>query len=211
MSVWVVATTAGALGFAEAIPDPKGLGMDFAFTAAFIAIARSLFRGRADLAPWAVSLAVVVLVGSRPAGSPAPWALVLGGLSGAAAAGTLRDRLNAWVMDLLPLGAGHLRDPASPGRCWGGAFRTTAPGRARMRALPGCLIVALVAVGLGTPADFANGPQGSRRGSPRWRRAACRSPWRRASPRCGVCAIFSDSAPSRLGELRSLEYRRDWA
>ena len=60
MTVWVVATTAGALA-SQAIPDAKGLGMDFAFTAAFIAIALSLFRGRADLAPWAVSLAVVVL------------------------------------------------------------------------------------------------------------------------------------------------------
>ena len=62
--------------------------MDFAFTAAFIAIALSLFRGRADLAPWAVSLAVVVL-SVRTGWLAAPWALVLGGLSGAAAAGTL--------------------------------------------------------------------------------------------------------------------------
>ena len=57
MSVWVAPTTAGALA-SQAIPDPKGLGMDFAFTAAFIAIALSLFRGRADVAPWTVSLAV---------------------------------------------------------------------------------------------------------------------------------------------------------
>jgi 4-azaleucine resistance transporter AzlC len=40
---WCVATVIGVL-FAAAIPDPKALGMDFAFTAAFIAIARSLWK-----------------------------------------------------------------------------------------------------------------------------------------------------------------------
>jgi 4-azaleucine resistance transporter AzlC len=89
MSVWVAATTAGALA-SQAIPDPKGLGMDFAFTAAFIAIALSLFRGRADIAPWAVSLAAVV-VSVKTGWLATPWALVLGGLLGAAAAGLFGD------------------------------------------------------------------------------------------------------------------------
>lgn len=88
MAAWVSATTLGAV-MSKAIPDPKGLGMDFAFTAAFVAIARSLFRGRIDLIPWAVSLVVVVAVETHWL-APS-WALVAGGLAGAAAAGALGD------------------------------------------------------------------------------------------------------------------------
>ena len=82
--VWLAATASGA-ALSEAIPDPKRLGMDFAFTAAFIAIALSLFRGRPDIAPWATSLGIV-LVFVATGWLAAPWALVLGGVSGAAVA-----------------------------------------------------------------------------------------------------------------------------
>jgi len=86
---WGCATTLGA-ALSVAIPDPKSLGMDFAFTAAFIAIARALFRGRRDLAPWAVSLGVAG-VGLATGWIAAPWAIVLGGLAGAATAGFSSD------------------------------------------------------------------------------------------------------------------------
>jgi 4-azaleucine resistance transporter AzlC len=89
MVVWCSATVLGVV-FAEAIPEPKALGMDFAFTAAFIAIARLLWRGRPDLLPWLVSLAVVV-AGVRLAGAPPHWMLALGGIVGAAVAGARRD------------------------------------------------------------------------------------------------------------------------
>ena len=89
MVVWCSATVLGVV-FAEAIPEPKALGMDFAFTAAFIAIARLLWRGRPDLLPWLVSLAVVV-GGVKLAGAPPHWMLALGGVSGAAVAGARRD------------------------------------------------------------------------------------------------------------------------
>lgn len=85
--VWVLATTVG-VATAAAIPEPRALGMDFAFTAAFIAIVRSMWRGRADLAPWVVSFAVVALLAGTGA-MDASWALILGGLGGAAAAGAL--------------------------------------------------------------------------------------------------------------------------
>jgi 4-azaleucine resistance transporter AzlC len=88
--VWVAATVTGIL-FATAIPEPKALGMDFAFTAAFIAIARSLWRGRRDLVPWITSALVVAL--SLASGRIDPsWALVLGGVAGAVVAGVMRDR-----------------------------------------------------------------------------------------------------------------------
>lgn len=81
---WVLTTVAGA-AFATAIPSPRALGIDFAFTAAFIALARSLFRGRPDLLPWTVSLVTVgVCIASGML--DASWAIVLGGMTGAATA-----------------------------------------------------------------------------------------------------------------------------
>ena len=89
MAAWCASTVLGVV-FAEAIPEPKSLGVDFAFTAAFIAIARSLWRGRPDLLPWLVSVAVVV-GGARLAGFPSHWMLALGGVAGAGVAGARRD------------------------------------------------------------------------------------------------------------------------
>jgi 4-azaleucine resistance transporter AzlC len=86
--VWGAATVVGVL-FARAIPDPKAIGMDFAFTAAFIAIARSLWKGKHQLLPWLTS--VIVVVASIGSGKIDPsWALVLGGVAGAGVAGVLR-------------------------------------------------------------------------------------------------------------------------
>jgi 4-azaleucine resistance transporter AzlC len=89
MIVWCLATVLGVM-FATAIPEPKALGMDFAFTAAFIAIARSLWKGRSDLVPWLVACAVV---GASIASGAieSSWALILGGIAGAAVAGALPD------------------------------------------------------------------------------------------------------------------------
>ena len=87
--VWCVATVIGVL-FATAIPDPKAIGMDFAFTAAFIAIARSLWKGTHQLLPWLTS--VIVVVAAIGSGKIDPsWALVLGGVAGAGVAGVLRN------------------------------------------------------------------------------------------------------------------------
>jgi 4-azaleucine resistance transporter AzlC len=86
--VWCLATVTGVVS-ARAIPEPKALGMDFAFTAAFIAIARSLWKGRSDLVPWLTS-AFVVAVSIRLAGFEPSWALILGGVAGAGIAGAIR-------------------------------------------------------------------------------------------------------------------------
>jgi len=78
---WVLSTTFGVL-FATSIPEPRALGMDFAFTAAFIAIALSLWRGRHDLLPWLVSI-VCVAAGYFSGLLDSSWALILGGCAGA--------------------------------------------------------------------------------------------------------------------------------
>jgi predicted branched-subunit amino acid permease len=85
--VWCLATVAGVI-FANAIPEPKALGMDFAFTAAFIAIARSLWKGRTDLVPWLTAI-FIVATSIRFAGIAPSWALILGGVAGAGMAGAI--------------------------------------------------------------------------------------------------------------------------
>lgn len=77
---WLCSTVAGAM-FAAAIPSPAALGMDFAFTAAFIAVARSLWRGHADLLPWVCSVLLVLLLTLGNVLDSA-WALVAGGVGG---------------------------------------------------------------------------------------------------------------------------------
>jgi 4-azaleucine resistance transporter AzlC len=82
---WVVATVAGVF-FASSFPEPRSIGMDFAFVAAFIAMSRSLWRGKTDIAPWLVSFGlVVVCLGVLQV--DASWALIIGGIGGAATAG----------------------------------------------------------------------------------------------------------------------------
>lgn len=82
---WLTATISGVY-FATAIPEPKALGMDFAFTAAFIAIARSLWRGRSDFLPWLASFAVIALTVLTDLLEPS-WAIIVGGITGATLAG----------------------------------------------------------------------------------------------------------------------------
>jgi 4-azaleucine resistance transporter AzlC len=86
--VWCLATVLG-VSFASAIPEPRALGMDFAFTAAFIAIARSLWKGKTDLLPWLTAMAVVA-ASTRLGGVEPSWALILGGIAGATVAGLTR-------------------------------------------------------------------------------------------------------------------------
>ncbi|RAI02309.1 AzlC family protein [Acuticoccus sediminis] len=83
--VWVTSTMIGAV-YARTLPDPRSLGIDFAFTAAFIAILCSLWRGRGDLAPWVTSAACATLLTMVVPIDPT-WALVGGGVAGAAVAG----------------------------------------------------------------------------------------------------------------------------
>jgi 4-azaleucine resistance transporter AzlC len=84
---WVIATSFGVL-FATSIPEPKALGMDFAFTAAFIAIACTLWRGKSDLLPWLISI-VTVTIALLTGWLDSSWSLILGGCAGAITAGLL--------------------------------------------------------------------------------------------------------------------------
>ena len=83
---WVGATAAGhALG--AGIHDPARWGLDFAFTAVFVALLVGLWRGKSDALPWiaagAVSLAASYLLAGR-------WYILLGGIAGSVV-GAVRD------------------------------------------------------------------------------------------------------------------------
>ena len=75
---WLAATLTGrAVG--AVIPDPERFGLDFAFTAVFLALLAGLWKGRRDIPAWlaatVVSLAVYHSV-------PGKWYIVAGGLAG---------------------------------------------------------------------------------------------------------------------------------
>lgn len=82
--VWISATVFG-VSFAQLLPKPQAIGMDFAFTAAFIAILRNLWQGIGDLFPWLISAISAATLVSFSTFEPS-WALALGGISGATAA-----------------------------------------------------------------------------------------------------------------------------
>lgn len=92
MAVWVGSTVLG-VSVALGVPDPQAYGLDFAFTAAFIAILRSLWRGLADLLPWIGAVAATVSLSVLTPIDPV-WALAAGGVGGALVAG-LASRADA--------------------------------------------------------------------------------------------------------------------
>jgi len=60
--VWLASTVAGRLA-GSAVPDPAQFGLDFAFTAAFLALLLGFWRSQLDLVPWIVAGIVAILVG----------------------------------------------------------------------------------------------------------------------------------------------------
>ena len=81
ISVWTGSTALGAL-VGSTLPDWEQFGLGFAFTAAFIAMARGMWQGARNMLPWAgcfaVTSSLVVL------GWPKAYAIVIGALAGVA-------------------------------------------------------------------------------------------------------------------------------
>jgi predicted branched-subunit amino acid permease len=80
--IWTGSTLIGRIAAQGALSDPnlvKRLGLDFVGVAVFVVVASMLFRGRRDLAPWAV--AIVAALGAKwlLAGN---WYIVVGGMAG---------------------------------------------------------------------------------------------------------------------------------
>ncbi len=89
ISVWTASTALGAL-VGSAMGDLERFGLGFAFTAAFIAMARGMFRGSRNVVPWAASFAATILL--VVASVPTAYAIVLGTLAGVATL-LLRNRV----------------------------------------------------------------------------------------------------------------------
>jgi predicted branched-subunit amino acid permease len=75
---WTLSGTAGcAVG--ALVADPARWGLDFAFTATFLALLVGMWRGPADLLPWAVAAAAAIAASII---LPGKWYILVGGLAG---------------------------------------------------------------------------------------------------------------------------------
>ena len=87
-TVWMASTVTGHV-LGSAIDDPTKYGLDFAFTATFLALLLGMWKGKGDLVPWIVG-ALAAMVSARLV--PGSWYILIGGLAGSFA-GALFDRL----------------------------------------------------------------------------------------------------------------------
>lgn len=85
---WMVATVVGRL-LGSAIDDPTRFGLDFAFTATFLALLLGMWKGKADLIPWLAAAAIAIISARLIPGS---WYILFGGIGGSLV-GALVERL----------------------------------------------------------------------------------------------------------------------
>jgi len=79
--LWVASTMLGRT-MGSLIPSPESLGIDFAFTAVFITIAASGFKGRKDIIVIVAALVVALLTEAFIDGK---WYILFGGIAGSIA------------------------------------------------------------------------------------------------------------------------------
>lgn len=88
---WMGSTLCGRV-LGAFIDDPTKYGLDFAFTATFLALLLGMWRGRGDLVPWIVGALAAILTSRLIEGN---WYIIVGGLVGSfagALAETLKGR-----------------------------------------------------------------------------------------------------------------------
>ncbi len=69
-------------GLGSQIDDPARWGLDFAFTATFLALLLGMWRGRSDLLPWLVAAGAAIATSRFVEGN---WHILVGGLAGSLA------------------------------------------------------------------------------------------------------------------------------
>ncbi|MHC0052226.1 AzlC family ABC transporter permease [Actibacterium sp. D379-3] len=92
IGAWTASTASGAL-VGAALPDLERFGLGFAFAAAFIAMARGLWRGRPNVVPWLCAFGGAALV--VYAGLPKAYAIAAGALCGLGASYVARQTTGA--------------------------------------------------------------------------------------------------------------------
>lgn len=75
---WIATTTLGAV-FGGVLQDPTRYGLDFAFTAVFLTLLASLWKGRRTAYPWAAAALAAVTAHEL---LPGVWYIAVGGLAG---------------------------------------------------------------------------------------------------------------------------------
>ncbi len=75
---WVGSTLVGH-NLGSLFPEPATIGLDFAFTALFLALLTGLWKGKKDLLPWAVAAAVALITSLI---LPGKFYILFGGISG---------------------------------------------------------------------------------------------------------------------------------
>lgn len=88
---WMGSTLCGRV-LGAFIEDPTKYGLDFAFTATFLALLLGMWRGRGDLIPWIVGALAAILTSKLIEGN---WYIIVGGLVGSfagALAETMMER-----------------------------------------------------------------------------------------------------------------------
>ena len=77
-TAWLSATFVGQT-VSSSLQDPSLWGLDFAFTAVFIALLVGLWKGKSDLLPWTVAAIIAVAAAQW---LPGKWYILLGGVVG---------------------------------------------------------------------------------------------------------------------------------
>ena len=81
---WMLSTLVGRV-LGAFIDDPARYGLDFAFTATFLALLLGMWKGRGDLVPWIVAALVAIATSRLIEGN---WYIIVGGLAGSFAGAT---------------------------------------------------------------------------------------------------------------------------
>jgi len=85
---WMTMNLVG-YGLGSAIDDPSRWGLDFAFTATFLALLLGMWKGRGDIVPWCVAALVAIATAHFVTGS---WHILAGGLVGSLAGAVMEWR-----------------------------------------------------------------------------------------------------------------------
>jgi 4-azaleucine resistance transporter AzlC len=88
---WTASTLVGRI-VGALIDDPTKYGLDFAFTATFLALLMGMWRGRTDIVPWIVAALAAIATARLVDGN---WYIIVGGLTGSftgAMIETLKER-----------------------------------------------------------------------------------------------------------------------
>ncbi len=81
-------------GLGSAIDDPSRWGLDFAFTATFLALLLGMWKGKADLLPWLVAAVAAIVTSQLIDGN---WHILVGGIAGSFVGALMEVRKHADV------------------------------------------------------------------------------------------------------------------